>query len=122
MAVYGGCGRGYEVRRSSLCCAVKFKCSSPRSSLEERSQYDTLGLVLALRSPATVGSAVAAASSNAVVAGHACSASLFVSVRVTARTLVSLSAQLPDYIEKGFLDIDTILGGCFDKIAAQVLC
>lgn len=101
-----------------LCCNLK--CSNLLSSRGLGSQYDTLGFVLALRRPATISSTVAAGPSNAVVACYACSTGLFTSVGMTARALVSLPAKLPNDIEKGFLDVDAVLGRGLNEVTAQI--
>lgn len=39
-----------------------------------------------------------------------------------ATALLSLPTELPDDVEEGLFDVDTILGRGLDKITAEVLC
>lgn len=88
-----------------------------KSSRATGSQYDTLGLVLALRRPAAVISAVAAVPSGAC---RCHSAGLFASVGMATRALMPLSTQLPDHIEECFLDVHAVLCRRLNEITAQV--
>lgn len=91
---------------------------------EVLSKNHTLGLVFL--SLITVAVAACASCATIVCASRAVfiltHAWLFPIGRRTAATLVSLSAELPDYVEEGLFDIDAVFRRGFDKVTAQVFC